>query len=171
MNNISHINQIAEESAATVIRKFLQEFPNELSSSLPPDFLDCLSTELKTDIRSYIHSRLQWSVQSAKAEILEKKRQEDQSNQKPQQGWNLLPPERLQSIPTNEQSKSHQRVQTVLQTRSIKQADKSDDINVVNHTTDELEFLQKLKRSPNRQRRRRRRSSTSESQESILNAT
>lgn len=171
MNNNSHIVQISEESAAAVVKKFLQEFPDEITSKLPSGFLGCLSTDLQDDIKSCILARLQWSVQSAKAAILENSRQENQSNQDLRHGWSRLPPERLQSLPANEQSKHYQGVHTVPQTHSKNQTEESEDRKVANNMTDELEFLLSLRKSPNRHRRRRRRSSNTSDSQSMLNAT
>lgn len=103
MSPNSGIQAIASESAKVIVQEFLQTLPDELVEALPEGSLDDITTDLESDLRSYVNSRLQWTAQSARAEILEQQRQKDYQEATDQQ--NLVNLQLLQKLSKNESKK------------------------------------------------------------------
>lgn len=154
MGSTTEIQSIASESAREIVEKFLQSFPSELENQLPQDFCYEIGKDLQADIQLCLHSRLQWSMQAAQAEIVEQKRQHLMPQ--PHHQINFLPPQPLQKLSERE-SQSQKRSQhaipqsTVLDNPVYPEKAETDDSYI-----DEAQPQQRIIKSPNRQRRRRR---------------
>lgn len=164
------LQTIASESAQMAVEKFLQTLPSELLDKLPQNFIDEVGDDLQADIQSCIHSRLQWSEQSAHAEILEQHREREQS--KSQHKINFLPPEPIQTLPEHE-LRSHKRPshQIIQQPVSPNTPEHTEATETTHSFINKNQLQLTPNKSQNRHRRRRRRSAAAEYQESLLNPT
>lgn len=160
---------IASESAQMAVGKFLQTLPSELLDQLPQDFIDDIGDDLQADIQVCIHSRLQWSMQSAQAEIDEQQRQHHQPQSQHQ--INFLPPEPIQKLPEKELGKHQQASRHIIQRPVALDNPMHTDNGATHSYITESQPQLPLSNSPNRHRRRRRRSAAAEYQESLLNLT
>lgn len=166
------LRSIASESAQMAVDKFLHTLPNELFDQLPQDFIDDIGDDLQTDIQVCIHSRLQWSMQSAQAEIDEQQRQQQHHQHQSQHQINFLPPEPIQKLPEKEPRDYQQPSRHIIQRPvTLENPVHTDDGGATNSHIDESQPQLSLSKSPNRHRRRRRRSAVAEYQESLLNST
>lgn len=163
---------IASESAQMAVDKFLQTLPSELLDQLPQNFIDDIGDDLQADIQVCIHSRLQWSMQSAQAEIDEQQRQQQQHQPQAQHQINFLPPDPIQKLPEKESGKHQQPSRHIIQQpAALDNPVQTDSAEATHSYIDECQPQPPLSKSPNRHRRRRRRSAAAEYQESLLIST
>ncbi|MGR3278904.1 hypothetical protein ACSYAD_27955 [Acaryochloris marina NIES-2412] len=162
---------IASESAQMAVDKFLQTLPSELLDQLPQDFIDDVGDDLQADIQSCIHSRLQWSLQSAQSEIDEQQQQQQHHQPQSQHQINFLPPEPIQKLPEKGLGKHQQASRHIIQQPVALDNPVHTDNGATHSYIDEGQSQLPLSNSPNRHRRRRRRSAAAEYQESLLSST
>lgn len=165
MESTTEIQSIASESAKIIVEQFLQTIPSELKGQLSQSFFEDIGTDLEADIQSCLNSRLQWSMQSAYAEISVLQQEHQQPEPIPR--LNYLPPEPLQQLPKRKQQRHQQTPNSNHAPRTVDNP--NEPMETENYV--KTEHYLTLKKSPNRQRRRRRRSAAAEYQESLLNAT
>lgn len=161
----SGIQAIASESAKAIVQEFLQTLPDELVEALPEGSLDDITTDLESDLRSYVNSRLQWTAQSARAEILEQQRQQQYEKAAAQQ--NLVSLQLFQKLSENDAKKSQRSPSIAKQSRPVIEIplveDKPIDVDIpTTAESDAIDYWTQLlaNKEANRNRKRRRRSAS-----------